>query len=162
MLKIEFACFVFTLLFGALFRKMYFFSHSDFIVGFFFPVNSSTWENLKLLFFSQAIFFLPQYLFFGRYHENFLTAKIFGICAGMLTAIILHIILFSIFKYRSRIIKVFTFFLSAAAAFIFTFNYEMLGKSYDFIALSIFTFLTVLFFLFTYHSPKVSIFSAQQ
>ena len=49
---------IFVSAIGTLWHFVYEWSGQNFIVGFFFPVNESTWEHMKMLFFPMLLYSL--------------------------------------------------------------------------------------------------------
>ncbi len=59
-----------------------------YIIGLFFPVNESTWEHLKLLFFPSVLFFIIEYRLFKHKPKNYITSSVISIFAGMFLIIV--------------------------------------------------------------------------
>ena len=75
-------------LLGTLLHFVYQWSGQKRLVSLFAPINESTWEHLKLLFFPSLLFTLLEYFAVGKEIENFLPAKVVGILAGMCIIVI--------------------------------------------------------------------------
>lgn len=77
------AGFLFTLLAGSLLHFVYGWSGENRLIAAFSPVNESTWEHLKLLFYPALLFSAAEYLFSGRRCCAFWPARLTGILTGM-------------------------------------------------------------------------------
>ena len=60
---------------GTLFHFLYEWSGYHSFISFFAPVNESTWEHMKLLFFPMFLFSVVQVCCLGRNYPNFLAAR---------------------------------------------------------------------------------------
>lgn len=75
-------------LFGSLLHFVYVLTGKKRLVGLISPVNESTWEHLKLLFFPSLFFGIVEYFAVGKYIPNFIPAKVVGLIAGMCLIIV--------------------------------------------------------------------------
>ena len=103
---------------GTVGHFIYELTNQNFIAGLFFPVNESTWEHLKLLFFPTLIYSLFEYIFSEEKPENYLFAVTYSVICGMLSIVALF------YTYRG-----------------------VIGKNYDFINISIY-FISIIIMLF--------------
>jgi hypothetical protein len=82
--------FVFVLIFGTLAHFVYEWTDENFVVGLFVPVNESTWEHMKLVFFPMLVY--------GAFMDNRLSKSypclLPALCIGMLVGTWLVAILF--------------------------------------------------------------------
>ena len=62
----------FVLITGTLSHFIYEWSGNNFIVGFFFPVNESTWEHMKLVFFPMFLFSIFMFKRLNGNHSHIL------------------------------------------------------------------------------------------
>lgn len=74
---------------GTLFHFMYEILGKSYIAGWFFPVNESTWEHLKLIFYPTVIFSVFDYFTMQEKPQNYIFATIQAIFCGMLTIVVL-------------------------------------------------------------------------
>lgn len=58
-------------------------------VGLFFPVNESTWEHLKLLFYPALIFFTAEYFLLQNKPKNYICSSVISIFIGIISIIVL-------------------------------------------------------------------------
>ncbi len=54
------------------------------IVGMVTPINESTWEHLKLLFFPYILYTITEFFIYGRHINGFLFSRIKGLLAGLI------------------------------------------------------------------------------
>lgn len=82
------AFFIISIL-GTLGHFVYEITGKKYAVGLFFPVNESTWEHLKLLFFPSVIYFTVCYFLLNRKPKNFISSSIISILSGILAIVVL-------------------------------------------------------------------------
>ena len=63
---------------SGVFHFIYDWSGKQTWIGFFCPVNESTWEHLKLLFFPVLIFSAIEYIWIRKESKNFIAARVTG------------------------------------------------------------------------------------
>lgn len=68
---------------------MYDITDKKYAVGLFFPVNESTWEHLKLLFFPALVYFTLCYFLIKEKPKNYISASLIGVIAGMFAIVVL-------------------------------------------------------------------------
>ena len=68
---------------GTLWHFLYEWTGNSAVIGIIAPVNESTWEHLKLLFFPSLIYSAAEYFSVPEKPENYISASIAGIFAGM-------------------------------------------------------------------------------
>lgn len=149
---------VFVLVFGTLFHFFYDFSNKNKFVGFISPVNESTWEHLKMIYFPSVIYLISQLLFFGNTYKNLLTAKAFGIVIGMLTILALYYAYTAATGKNYLVADIFTFVFGVLAMASFTIIYVERGKEYNFAAVTILLVLLFSFIIYTYHPLNFNLF----
>ena len=59
------------------------------LLGLFFPVNESTWEHLKLLFYPALTYFLAEYFLIQNKPKNYICSSVISIFTGILFIIVL-------------------------------------------------------------------------
>ena len=130
-------------------------------VGFFSPVNESTWEHLKLLFIPVLLFSILQCLLIGRHFKNFIAARVIGILLGMVTIIAIFYTYVGILGRNYLWVDILTFLIGVAVTFVYT-NYAI--KRYpgntpiNIAALVIFVLFLTAFVVFTYYPPHIGLF----
>ena len=74
---------------GTLSQIVYDWTGKPYLIGLFFPVNESTWEHLKLLFFPSLIYFAVVYFTLKEKPKNYISATAISIIAGMLSIVVM-------------------------------------------------------------------------
>lgn len=82
------AFFIISIL-GTLGHFIYEITGKKYAIGLFFPVNESTWEHLKLLFFPAVIYFTVCYFLLNEKPKNYISASLISILAGMFAIVVL-------------------------------------------------------------------------
>ena len=123
-------------------------------------VNESTWEHMKLLFWPAFVFAIVQSFFF-RDRKNFWCIKFKGILLGL---VLIPIIFYT---YNGAIgkspdwLNIAIFFISAAISYLYEtkkFNKNNTACRHPKFALSLLVIIALLFFVFTFLTPKLGIF----
>ena len=73
---------------GTLWHFVYDWTGDNHFIGFFFPVNESTWEHLKLIFFPALIYSVIEYYVIKNKPRNYIPAAVAGIFGGMLSSVV--------------------------------------------------------------------------
>ncbi len=137
-------------------------------VALFSPVNESTFEHLKLLFFSWLIFLIFELIVLCRSpitlrcYEYILPAKTIGVFCGMIAIIVSFYTYSGVLGFTVGIINVLTFFAGVAVQYFVTMKVykggHYAGLSNLIIGVLFILFMSVVFFVFTYNTPKISLF----
>lgn len=151
--------FLFVSILGTLSHFFYQWSGKNSVIGLFAPVNESTWEHMKLIFFPSVV-----YLFFLYLKSNttpeLLTALPFGIFCGTFLVPILFYTYTGILGSHYLILDLTVFFISAAAVFYIAYksaNASLLQKHTALFPLLL-VFLAGCFVVFTYRPPQIELF----
>lgn len=152
--------FLFTIIIGTFMHFAYEWSGDSFLVGLIAPVNESTWEHMKLIFFPMLF-----YSIFSIYKlKDFYPCIATGMSAGLLLGTFLIPVLFytytGILGFHILWMDIAVFVLSVLIAFIISYylTKTCCFRNYKFFLL-FFTFILMLsFFLFTVFPPQIGIF----
>lgn len=148
---------------GSLLHFVYCWSGKQRVVAFFSPINESTWEHLKLLFFPSLLFSFLEYGFIGRSVPGFFTAKCLGILAGMFFIVGTFYLYTGIIGHHFLAADICVFLIGVEASHFFALreflNPRTLPSSFGIAAL---IFLLGLFVVFTVHPPQIALFSDPQ
>ncbi len=160
-LKYHIIGFIFVLIIGSAMHFVYELSGKNPIVALFAPVNESTWEHLKLLFYPMLAFNIIEYFIYGKDYENFVAVKATALIIGMFA------ITASFYTYTGIIGKNFlaadilTFVIGIAAAFIY--SYYKLGNgnstTANIIGIVLIIVFIFMFTIFTSSPPQLQIFA---
>lgn len=146
---------------GVLFHFIYEWTGESPIAALFFPINESTWEHLKLIYFPIALLSVIEYFFLGIRYNNFIVIKFLSILLGMGLSIVSFYTYTGIYGKSSDVMNILIYLVSMAAAY--WFSYRMIrGKKlmgippkagyWGFVALML------LFFLFSLFPPTIGLF----
>ncbi len=72
---------------GSLVHFVYKWSGENTIIGYFFPVNESTWEHLKLLFFPTVVFSAVEYFFVKDKVRGYVPTVAISLMVGLLSIV---------------------------------------------------------------------------
>ena len=123
-------------------------------------VNESTWEHMKLLFWPMFIYALVQSIFFGH-REDFWCVKLRGILLGISLIPIIFYTYNGVIGKSPDWLNISIFFICAAAAYIYEtrqFNNEKTLCKNPKLALILLCAIALLFVIFTFKTPRLSIF----
>jgi len=153
--------FVFVSVFGSLLHFVFEWSGYNRAVALFAPVNESTWEHLKLLFFPYLIWTFIQY-FLLKCEKGVFASKLFGAIAGMLTITVIFYTYIGASGKSIEILNILLFFIGVFAAFTTDYIVFKSGKFstliYDNISVAILTAISAVFFIFTFAPPLIPLF----
>ena len=123
-------------------------------------VNESTWEHMKLLFWPMLLFAVIQSFFF-RDRGDFLCIKLRGTLLGLILIPVLF------YTYNGAVgkspdwLNIAIFFIAAAISFLYEskmFKENNIGCRHPKLAISLLIAIALLFFVFTFRTPKLGIF----
>lgn len=153
---------------GTVMHFIYNWSKQNKIVGIIAPVNESSFEHLKLLFFPWLLFLIVE-LFIClkseikiKCFEYVVPAKTVGVFAGMLAIIISFYTYSGVLGYSIDPINILTFFIGAAVQYFVTVGIYQKGKLSNktdlIVSIIIIVFAIILFAVFTFNPPKIALF----
>ena len=155
------AGFAFTVIFGALLHFFFDWSGENQAVGLFAPVNESTWEHLKLLFFPMIIYSIFEALVFHSRVPELFYANITGAFVGMLSIVVLFYTYSGILGNSCTPVDIGIFYLSVVIAFLS--GHRLAGKRerlyrFKWLILTGLVACTIAFFFFTWNPPEIGLF----
>lgn len=156
----QYAGFVFTAVGGTLLHFLYDWTGGSVLAAPFSAVNESTWEHMKLLYFPMLVFALIQSRFF-RERKDFWCVKLAGILTGLVLIPVLFYTLNGVFGKTPDWVNIAIFFVSTAVAFIVEtrlFKMDSLNCRAPFLAFAVIVLIGVLFVVFTFVTPQISLF----
>ena len=150
---------VFTLIVGTISHFIYEWSGNNFIAGLFFPVNESTWEHMKLVFFPMLVYTLVAGKCLLKENPCILNASFAGILAGTWLIPVIFYTYTGILGYHKAWLDILTFVVSVVAAYAViyraAFNYRRKG----FINLKLIMIAQLAaFIIFTVYPPGIGLF----
>lgn len=151
----------FVIILGTIWHFVYEWSGNNFIAGFFSPVNESTWEHMKLLFFPMLLYSFYMKAKLKKTYPCITSALSFGILIGTVSIPVLFYTYTGILGFHTTVLDISTFIVSVLiafyAAYIFTLNCKFISCQ-TFLTFGIIAFV-ICFFLFTYFPPNLGIFT---
>lgn len=157
----EFICFVIACILGTIFHFIYEWSGYAPVAGIFFPVNESTWEHLKLIFFPIMILSVIEFFALNAQYKNFICIKFLSSLLAMAITIVLFYTYTGVYGKNSDVINIFIYLVSMAAAYLFSFrslkrnilcHVPSPARYWGFIIM------TLLFTFFTLFPPNIGLF----
>lgn len=148
---------------GTLGHFLYELTNQNFIIGLFFPVNESTWEHLKLLFFPTLLYSVFEYLFSKEKPKNYFAAVTFSVICGMLCIVVVFYTLRGVLGRNIDFINIMIYFI---AIIVMLFkkrkilrNGKLTSKTAFWASEIILIILTALFMIWSYNPPSIGIFT---
>lgn len=151
---------LFTILVGTVSHFVYEWTGNNFLVGLFFPVNESTWEHMKLVFFPMLLYTV----FAGKKVEQTIPcvwrASFTGILVGIWAIPVLFYTYSGILGYNTAWLNILLFVISVILAFVVVYLVAESCKNADarVLRLVIYAFL-VAFMVFTVYPPALGLFA---
>lgn len=158
----ELISFIIAGILGVLFHFVYGWSGENRLLGFFVPVNESTWEHLKLIFYPIALVSTIEYYLSGIRFENFLCIKVRSIRVGMLCVITLFYTYSGILGKAIDWINILVYFISLGGTYCYSCR-RLLGqknvKNTPSLCIITFAAVAILFMIFTLYPPAIGLFA---
>lgn len=162
-LKYSIIAFLFIATLGTVGHFLYEWTNNNIIMGYFFPVNESTWEHLKLLFFPTALFSVIEYSFVKNEIKNYVPAVTISKIIGMLFIVTAFYTYSGVLGFKIDFINIAIYYLSVIVS-LFVKNKiiskeKFSGTNCALISLIICFVISLLFILFTYNPPNIALFA---
>ena len=151
---------VFVSILGTLLHFAYDFFGQNIIVGLFTPINESTWEHMKLVFFPMIIC----YIYFNiRLKSNFPcinSAMAFATLVGTFLIPVLFYTYSGILGYNIAFFDISTFFISVIYSFYLAYKLTISCKAekYETLLFALLVIVGVSFIIFTLFPPRIGLF----
>lgn len=151
---------IFVLITGTLSHFIYRWTDDNFIIGLFVPINESTWEHMKLLFFPMLLYSL---LIAPKFREN--TCIVSSLFSGILLGTFLIPVIFytytGIIGYNIFILDLLTFALCVLSAFYAAYRLVLscAMQKYRNLLCGLIFAIFLCFLLFTYFPPSIGLFA---
>ncbi len=147
---------------GALGHFVYKWSGYNKVIGYIFPVNESTWEHLKLLFFPALVYFIAEYFTKKEKPKNFFPAIALSLIWGMVLIVTLFYSVSGVLGFSVDFINITIYFLSIVATLCkknkILKSEKYYGKNAFVLSLLYLATMSLLLFLFSYNPPNLGIF----
>ena len=147
---------------GTLFHFVYEWTNKNYIAGFIFPINESTFEHLKLLFYPIIIYSIYEYIRLKNKPENYISAISACIFAGKLTIVTLFYLYSGVLGFNVDFLNITIFFIAVIISLIVK-NYILKSEKFSSKTASIISALYIiisvlLFCAWSYNPPSLGIF----
>jgi hypothetical protein len=158
-LKFEILITIFVMIVGTLLHFTFEWSNNNLFVGTFSPVNESTWEHLKLLFFPMLITTIIGYFYTKPTICNYLFAKFQGILVSISFIIIFFYTYTGIIGTNFAILDIASFFIAVLLGEYISYK-KIKSKSTcnNLISIIILLVLCLCFIIFTFFPPHIGLF----
>jgi len=147
---------------GALGHFVYEWSGNNYILGFFFPVNESCWEHLKLLFLPTLIYSAVEFFILGNHYKNYLSATVISLLCGMFSIVAIFYIYRGILGKNIDAINIIIYFVSIIIMLCkktHLLKTEKFSNSiFSVISVFVIILIGVLFAVWSYNPPALGIF----
>lgn len=154
---------IFALIAGVLLHFLYEWTGENYFAGLIAPINESTWEHLKLLFFPVLFFTIFEYTYTGHYFPPFLTARTVGCLSGTFFIVAFYYTYTGILGRHFLWVDILTFFAGVILCYWLTWHLAVTkkaGKWYtNLLCILLLLFLACLFFYFTSYPPRLPLFA---
>lgn len=152
---------IFVIVLGTLSHFFYEWSNNNFVVGFFSPVNESTWEHMKLVFFPMLLFSLIANYRLKSIYPCITSSLLFGILLGTFLIPIFFYTYTGILGYNVLVLDLITFILAVICSFSSVYRLTLSCRMQNhttilFIAVCV---VFVCFILFTVYPPSIALFT---
>ncbi len=152
---------IFTVIVGIISHFVYGWTGENFLVGIFFPVNESTWEHMKLVFFPMLIYSLFAGKKLKQEYKCISTAFSVGILVGIALLPIIFYTYSGILGYNIAWLNILTFIVSVITAFVVVYKVATSCNTDKYsliLKIAVYAFL-IAFMVFTYYPPNIGLFN---
>lgn len=148
---------------GSLNHFVYAWFNYNRFISYFVPVNESTWEHLKLLFFPTMVFSLVEYFFVKKEIKNYIPSVVISVITGMITIILLFYGYTGVIGYNIDFLNILIFYIGLLVSLIVKnkiIDSEVFsGKASNTLFFSLALIIAIMFISFTYSPPALGIFT---
>lgn len=124
------------------------------------PANDSLWEALKLIFWPSMLFFVLQFLLFGRKDADHLPMVAMSVTAGLLSSIALYYVLLGAAGIKAPVIALlFGIIATYTASYLLMREGKLTGNAATVAGGLLYADLIAMFIVFTYEAPAISLFA---
>lgn len=153
--------FLFTISLGSLLHFVYKWSNFNPIIASFSPINESTWEHLKMLFYPTLLFIVFSSIYWTKYYKNYITATVISLIIGLFSIVITFYTYTGIIGNHYLVVDILIFIFSSLI--IYFLSYMIINKRKNIcfpflLNVIILTLLLLLFILFSYYAPNINLF----
>ena len=148
-------------LFGTIGHFLYEWTGENTLIGYFFPVNESTWEHLKLLFFPTALFSLIEY-FIIKDKRSYVPAAALSLIVGLISIVVIFYTYSGVLGFKIEWFNIAIYYIALIIMLILK-NLLLQsniveGRFATFLSLLWFLAMAIMFVIFTYNPLDLGIF----
>ena len=146
---------------GTLGHFAYELSGKNTILGYFTPVNESTWEHLKLLFFPTLIFSVLEYFLIKEKPNNYPVAIVFSLIVGLVSIIMIFYTYSGVLGYKIEWFNIAIYYIALLIMLIvktILLSLKFESKTANIISLLWIFVMALMFIIFTYNPLNFGIF----
>ena len=157
----EIVLFIIACILGVLSHFFYEWSGNNPIVALFSPVNESTWEHLKLIFYPILIVSVIEYFFLKEVYPNYICVKFTSTLLAMGITFVLFYTYTGVYGKNVDFINIAIFFIAMAVGYLYSFNNLSTNKKPGSIPGLCILGISIMFFffcLFTANPPGIGLF----
>ena len=159
--KRNITAFIIISILGTLGHFLYELSGKKMGVGLLFPVNESTWEHLKLLFYPALVYFGGEYLLKYKNNKTYISASVISIFVGIISIVVLFYTYQGVIGKNIDFINISIYYISViitlVSQYIIFKNYRCSCNPNLFLIPIVVTI--ILFAVFSFNPPKLGIFA---
>lgn len=155
------AGFIFTCTIGSLLHFLYDWTGDNVVIALISAVNESTWEHMKLMFYSTTVFSIIEYKFIGSDLPHYWSTKLIGLVLSLALIPVFYYTYTGIFGVNADWFNIAIFFISAALAYFAEYQLFKSEKGVDIntkTAIIILAAISLLFTANTFSPPKIPLF----
>ena len=152
---------IFVSVIGTLLHFVYDWSGQNFFVGLFAPINESTFEHMKLIWFPMLIFSIFMYYKISDEYPCILSISILSTIIATFLIPVLFYTYSGILGFNISFLDISTFYISVILGFIYLYKNTISCTSTvnEVYIIILATIITALFMIFTYNPPNLGIFA---
>lgn len=151
---------LFVIIVGTISHFVYGWSGQNMFLGFFFPINESTWEHMKLFYFPMLAYSVYLNQKYKKESPCITTSLLFGILAGTVLIPILFYTYTGIIGKNNIIADISVFIISTILAWIMVYRLTKSCRlsSHQYLLKLLVIIFGICFLLFTYRPPELNLF----
>lgn len=152
---------LFVIVLGSLAHFFYVWSGNNILIGLFAPVNESTWEHMKLVFFPMLIFSIFSYFKLKEEYPCILSSLLSGILIGTFLIPVVFYTYSGILGMNKFMGDIATFIFAVVVSFISIYKSAQTCRFQNFTSILYWTVLILIlcFFIFTIAPPQIGLFA---
>lgn len=148
--KSELISYITASILGVLFHFVYEWSGNNSFLGLFVPVNESTWEHLKLIFFPIVILSLIEYFLFSIKKPAFICIKLRSTLIGMFATVVLFYTYSGILGKTIDVVNIAIYFIAMTISYCYSFKQLKKESNSESSSQQCFLVLCIIILLFAY------------